>query len=99
VAMLSSYGIAQIAVLLVIELGYMMVIGFKWPYADSTENKFHIFLSLFRIAVTGCSIGYVHSLKATDYTRQILGYIQLALHLAVFIVMFALATWNTILVI
>ncbi|KAG0332083.1 hypothetical protein BG000_010349, partial [Podila horticola] len=99
VAMLSSYGVAQIAVLLVIELGYMMVIGFKWPYAESSENKFHIFLGIIRMAVIGCSIAYVHDLQASDKDRQMYGYIQMALHLTVFIVMFALAKWNTILVI
>ncbi|KAG0082874.1 hypothetical protein BGZ92_011288 [Podila epicladia] len=99
VAMLSSYGIAQIAVLLVIELGYMVVIGFKWPYAESSENKFHIFLGIIRIAVIGCSIAYVHDLNILDLDRQMFGYIQMALHLTVFIVMFALAKWNTILVI
>ncbi|KAG0346796.1 hypothetical protein BG004_000783 [Podila humilis] len=99
VAMLSSYGMAQVAVLLVIELGYMMVIGFKWPFADSSENKFNIFMCLVRIAVTGCSIAYIHDLKCSTEMRQLFGYIQMALHLTVFIVMFALAKWNTILVI
>ncbi|KAF9323859.1 hypothetical protein BG006_001051 [Podila minutissima] len=99
VAMLSSYGVAQIAVLLVIELGYMVVIGFKWPYAESSENKFHIFLGTIRIAVIGCSIAYVHDLSILDQDRQMFGYIQMALHLTAFIVMFALAKWNTILVI
>ncbi|KAG0024586.1 hypothetical protein BGZ81_007645, partial [Podila clonocystis] len=99
VAMLSSYGVAQIAVLLVIELGYMVVIGFKWPYAESSENKFQIFLGIIRIAVIGCSIAYVHDLSDSDKDRHIFAYIQLALHLTAFIVMFALATWNTILVI
>ncbi|KAF9428117.1 hypothetical protein BGZ94_003351 [Podila epigama] len=99
VAMLSSYGIAQVAVLLVIELGYMIVIGVKWPYADSSENKFNIFLGIARIAVTGCSIAYLDELRSSADVRQLFGYIQMAIHLTVFIVMFALSNWNTIMVI
>ncbi|CAO3564675.1 unnamed protein product [Mortierella alpina] len=96
VAMLSSYGIAQVAVLMVVELGYMLVIGLKWPFAESGDNKIHLFLGFVRIVVTGCSIAYVHDLDTSPEVRQLFGYIQMALHLAVFIVMFALVLWNTI---
>ncbi|KAF9943291.1 hypothetical protein BGZ67_003054 [Mortierella alpina] len=96
VAMLSSYGIAQVAVLMVVELGYMLVIGLKWPFSESGDNKVHLFLGFVRIVVTGCSIAYVHDLETSPEVRQLFGYIQMALHLAVFIVMFALVLWNTI---
>ncbi|KAF9289595.1 hypothetical protein BGZ68_009013 [Mortierella alpina] len=96
VAMLSSYGIAQVAVLMVVELGYMLVIGIKWPFSESGDNKIHLFLGFVRIVVTGCSIAYVHELDTSPEVRQLFGYIQMALHLAVFIVMFALVLWNTI---
>ncbi|KAF9912468.1 hypothetical protein EC991_010555 [Linnemannia zychae] len=96
VAMLSAYGIAQVAVLMVVELGYMMVIGVKWPFSDSGDNKFHLLLSVVKILVTGCSIPYIQELNASPKTRQIFGYIQMGLHLSVFVVIFALALWNTI---
>ncbi|KAG0379513.1 hypothetical protein BGX24_000111 [Mortierella sp. AD032] len=96
VAMLSAYGIAQVAVLMVVELGYMMVIGVKWPFSDSGDNKFHLLLSVVKILVTGCSIPYIHDLNTAPKTRQIFGYIQMGLHLSVFVVFFALALWNTI---
>ncbi|KAF9933209.1 hypothetical protein FBU30_006150 [Linnemannia zychae] len=96
VAMLSAYGIAQVAVLMVVELGYMMVIGVKWPYSDSGDNKFHLLLSVVKILVTGCSIPYVQELNASSKIRQIFGYIQMGLHLSVFVVIFALVLWNTI---
>ncbi|KAF9130656.1 hypothetical protein BGW39_002798 [Mortierella sp. 14UC] len=96
VAMLSAYGIAQVAVLMVVELGYMMVIGVKWPFSDSGDNKFHLLLSFVKILVTGCSISYIQELNASPKTRQIFGYIQMGLHLSVFVVIFALALWNTI---
>ncbi|KAF9576856.1 hypothetical protein EC968_003363 [Mortierella alpina] len=96
VAMLSSYGIAQVAVLMVVELGYMLVIGLKWPFSESGDNKVHLFLGFVRIVVTGCSIAYVHDLDTSPEVRQLFGYIQMAFHLAVFIVMFALVLWNTI---
>ncbi|KAF9113233.1 hypothetical protein BGX27_001980 [Mortierella sp. AM989] len=96
VAMLSSYGIAQISLLLAVELGYLLVIGFKWPYSESGDNKFHLLLGFVRIVVTGCSVAYLHDLNTSANIRQIFGYIQMALHLAVFIVMFALVLWNTI---
>ncbi|KAF9096792.1 hypothetical protein BGX29_008436 [Mortierella sp. GBA35] len=99
VAMLSAYGIAQVTVLMVVELGYMMVIGIKWPFSDSGDNKFHLLLSVVKILVTGCSIPYIEELNASPKTRQIFGYIQMGLHLAVFVVIFALALWNTIQVI
>ncbi|KAF9577214.1 hypothetical protein BGW38_007730, partial [Lunasporangiospora selenospora] len=99
ITMLSSYGVAQVAVLMVVELGYMMVIGVKWPYWESGDNKFHLFLGCARIIITGCSIAYVHDLNTSPEIRQLFGYIQMALHLAILIVMFALVLWNTIQVI
>ncbi|KAF8947838.1 hypothetical protein BGZ47_007647 [Haplosporangium gracile] len=96
VAMLPSYGVAQVAVLLVIELGYTLVIGVKWPFSESTDNKFHLFLGIIRIVITGLSIGYIHEIDASPELRELLAYIQMALHLAVFIVMFALTLWNLI---
>ncbi|KAG0264373.1 transducer of ERBB2 [Mortierella polycephala] len=96
VAMLSSYGIAQVAVLMTVELGYILVIGIKWPYTESSDNKFQLALGIVRIMVTGCSIAYVHDLETTPEVRQLFGYIQMALHLSVYIVMFALVLWNTI---
>ncbi|KAG0252982.1 hypothetical protein BGZ95_006478, partial [Linnemannia exigua] len=96
VAMLSAYGIAQVAVLMVVELGYMMVIGVKWPFSDSGDNKFHLLLSVVKILVTGCSIPYIKELNTSPKTRQIFGYVQMGLHLSVFVVIFALALWNTI---
>ncbi|KAF9150336.1 hypothetical protein BG015_007855 [Linnemannia schmuckeri] len=96
VAMLPTYGVAQVAVLLVIELGYTLVIGVKWPFSESTDNKFHLFLGIIRIVITGLSIGYIHEIEASPELRELLAYIQMALHLAVFIVMFALTLWNLI---
>ncbi|KAF9948184.1 hypothetical protein BGZ65_008239, partial [Modicella reniformis] len=96
VAMLSTHAIAQIGVLLAVELGYMLVIGVKWPFTESGDNKFHLLLGFLRIVITGCSIAYLHELDTTPEVRQLFGYIQMALHLAVFIVMFALILWNTI---
>lgn len=96
VAMLPTYGVAQVAVLLVIELGYTLVIGVKWPFSESTDNKFHLFLGIIRIVITGLSIGYIHEIEASPELRELLAYIQMSLHLAVFIVMFALTLWNLI---
>ncbi|KAG0266852.1 hypothetical protein BG011_000467 [Mortierella polycephala] len=96
VSMLSSFGIAQVAVLMVVELGYLVVIGVKWPFSESGDNKFHLFLGIIRVVITGCSISYIHELDASPEFRQLFAYIQMSLHLAVFIVMFALALWNLI---
>ncbi|KAF9899980.1 hypothetical protein EC991_008050 [Linnemannia zychae] len=96
VAMLPSYGVAQVAVLMVIELGYTLVIGVKWPFSESTDNKFHLFLGIIRIVITGLSVGYIHEIEASPETRELLAYIQMALHLTVFVVMFALTLWNLI---
>ncbi|KAG0303846.1 hypothetical protein BGZ97_001726 [Linnemannia gamsii] len=96
VAMLPTYGVAQVAVLLVIELGYTLVIGVKWPFSESTDNKFHLFLGIIRIVITGLSIGYIHEVEGSPELRELLAYIQMSLHLAVFIVMFALTLWNLI---
>ncbi|KAF9981315.1 hypothetical protein BGZ75_007432 [Mortierella antarctica] len=79
-----------------VEFGYMLVIAIKWPFSQSGDNKFHLFLSILRIAITGCSIAYIHSLEASPEMRQLFAYIQMALHLAVFIVIFALSLWNLI---
>lgn len=99
ISMLSSYGIAQVAVTMAVELGYLMVIALKWPYSESGDNKFHLFLGIIRIVVSGCSIAYVRELDTNTEVRQLFGYIQMALHLTAFIVMFALVLWNTIQVI
>ncbi|KAF9969630.1 hypothetical protein BGZ73_007939 [Actinomortierella ambigua] len=96
VSMLSSYGVAQVVILMVVELGYMVVIGIKWPFAESVDNKFHLFLGIVRVIITGCSIAYLETLGATPEMRQLFGYIQMALHLSVFVVMFAVILWNTI---
>ncbi|KAG0029185.1 hypothetical protein BGZ81_004047 [Podila clonocystis] len=96
ISMLSSFGIAQVAVLIVVELGYILVIAVKWPFSDSSDNKFHLFLGVIRIVITGCGLAYIHELHASPEVRQLFGYIQMALHLVVFIVVFALAIWNTI---
>ncbi|KAG0209378.1 hypothetical protein BGX28_010366 [Mortierella sp. GBA30] len=96
VAMLSSYGTAQVGVLMAVELGHMLVIGLKWPFSQSGDNKFHLFLGVIRIIITGCSIAYLPALDTSPEVRQLFGYIQMALHLAVLIVMFALVLWNTI---
>ncbi|KAI1315741.1 hypothetical protein EDD11_000391 [Mortierella claussenii] len=96
ISMLSSFGIAQVAVLMVVEFGYVLVIGVKWPYSESGDNKFHLFLGIIRIVITGCSIAYIHELEASPDLRQLFAYIQMALHLAVFIVIFALVLWNFI---
>lgn len=96
ISMLSSFGIAQVAVLMVVELGYILVIAVKWPFSESSDNKFHLFLGVIRIVITGCGLAYIHELQASPEVRQLFGYIQMALHLAVFIVIFALAIWNTI---
>ncbi|KAG0338531.1 hypothetical protein BG000_003821 [Podila horticola] len=95
ISMLSSFGIAQVAVLIVVELGYILVIAVKWPFSESSDNKFHLFLGVIRIVITGCGLAYIHELQASPEVRQLFGYIQMALHLAVFIVVFALAIWNT----
>ena len=99
VAMLSSFGVAQVAILLVVEVGYLLVIAIKWPYAESGDNKFHLFLSVIRIAITGCSIAYLPQVEASPEVRELFAYIQMSLHLAVFIVIFALLLWNLIQVI
>ncbi|KAG0088975.1 hypothetical protein BGZ92_005479 [Podila epicladia] len=96
ISMLSSFGIAQVAVLIVVELGYILVIAVKWPFSESSDNKFHLFLGVIRVVITGCGLAYIHDLQASPEVRQLFGYIQMALHLAVFIVVFALAIWNTI---
>lgn len=96
ISMLSSFGIAQVSVLIVVELGYILVIAVKWPFSESSDNKFHLFLGVIRIVITGCGLAYIHELQASPEVRQLFGYIQMALHLAVFIVVFALAIWNTI---
>ncbi|KAF9112870.1 hypothetical protein BGX27_002671 [Mortierella sp. AM989] len=96
IAMLSSFGVAQAAVLMVVEFGYVLVIGFKWPYGESGDNKFHLFLGIIRVVITGGLIAYIHSLDVSPNHRQLVAYIQMALHLAVFIVIFALALWNFI---
>ncbi|KAF9191997.1 hypothetical protein BGZ49_003474, partial [Haplosporangium sp. Z 27] len=99
VAMLSSYGVAQVSVLLAVELCYLLVIGFKWPFSESGDNKFHILLGFAKIVILGCSVAYLDGLQVSIQVRQYFGYAQMALHLAVFIVMFALVLWNTIQVI
>ncbi|GJJ76679.1 hypothetical protein EMPS_09038 [Entomortierella parvispora] len=99
ISMLSSYGVAQVAVTMAVELGYLVVIALKWPYSESGDNKFHLFLGTVRIVVSGCSIAYVSELDTDTEVRQLFGYIQMALHLTVFMVMFALVLWNTIQVI
>ncbi|KAF9208785.1 hypothetical protein BGZ49_007535 [Haplosporangium sp. Z 27] len=96
IAMLSSFEIAQVVVLIVIEIGYLLVIGYKWPYAESGDNKFHLFLGIIRVVIIGGSIAYIHNLDVSPDHRQLVAYIQMALHLAVFIVIFALALWNFI---
>ncbi|KAI1319821.1 hypothetical protein EDD11_002815 [Mortierella claussenii] len=96
IAMLPTYSIAQVAILMLVELAYMLVIGIKWPFADSGDNKYHLLMGLVRIVIIGCSIVYLHDLNMSPEVRQLFGYIQMALHLAVFIVMFALILWNTI---
>ncbi|KAF9127848.1 hypothetical protein BGW39_005512 [Mortierella sp. 14UC] len=96
VAMLPTYGVAQVAVLLVIELGYTLVIGVKWPFSESTDNKFHLFLGIIRIVITGLSIGYIHEIETSPEVRELLAYIQMALHLTVFVAIFALTLWNLI---
>ncbi|KAF9928492.1 hypothetical protein FBU30_002341 [Linnemannia zychae] len=96
VAMLPSYGVAQVAVVIVVELCYILIIGVKWPFSESTDNKFHVFLGIIRIVITGLSVGYIHEIEASPELRELLAYIQMALHLAVFIVIFALILWNAI---
>ncbi|KAG0016568.1 hypothetical protein BGZ80_009128 [Entomortierella chlamydospora] len=96
IAMLSSFEVAQVAVLIAIEFGYVLVIGFKWPYAESGDNKFHLFLGIIRVVITGCLIAYIHSMNVPSDHRQLVAYIQMSLHLAVFIVIFALILWNFI---
>ncbi|KAF9170787.1 hypothetical protein BGX20_008531 [Mortierella sp. AD010] len=96
IAMLSSFEVAQVAVLIAIELGYVLIIGFKWPYAESGDNKFHLFLGIIRVVITGCLIAYIHSMNVPSDHRQLVAYIQMSLHLAVFIVIFALILWNFI---
>ncbi|KAF9436908.1 hypothetical protein BGZ76_002572 [Entomortierella beljakovae] len=96
VAMLSSYGVAQVSVLLAVEFGYLLVIGFKWPYFEPGDSKFHLLMGFVRIVVTGCSIAYVPDLDVPAKTKQVFAYAQMALHLAVLIIMFALILWNTI---
>ncbi|KAG0321694.1 hypothetical protein BGZ99_003749 [Dissophora globulifera] len=96
ISMLSSFGIAQVAVLIVVEFAFVVILGVKWPFAQSGDNKFHLFLGIIRIVITGCSISYIHELQASPDLRQLFAYIQMALHLAVFIVIFALALWNFI---
>lgn len=99
VAMLSSFGVAQVAILMVVEVGYLLVIAVKWPFAESGDNKFHLFLSVIRIAITGCSVAYLPQAQASPEVRELFAYIQMSLHLAVFIVIFALLLWNLIQVI
>ncbi|KAG0341505.1 hypothetical protein BG004_006005 [Podila humilis] len=99
VSMLSSFGIAQVAVLMVVEFGYVLVIAVKWPFAESSDNKFHLFMAVIRLVITGCGLAYIHELQTSPEVRQLFGYIQMSLHLAIFIVIFALAIWNTIQVI
>ncbi|KAG0300678.1 hypothetical protein BGZ98_008982 [Dissophora globulifera] len=96
ISMLSAYGTAQVAVLLAVELGYVIVIGVKWPFAESSDNKFHLLLGFVRVIVTGCSVAYIHTLNTSPEIRQLIGYIQMALHLVVFLVMLAIILWNTI---
>ncbi|KAF9351610.1 hypothetical protein BGX26_010426 [Mortierella sp. AD094] len=96
IAMLSSFEVAQVAVLIAIEFGYLFIIGFKWPYAESGDNKFHLFLGIIRVVITGGLIAYIHSLDVSSDHRQLVAYIQMSLHLAVFIVIFALILWNFI---
>ncbi|KAF9554357.1 hypothetical protein BGW38_009328, partial [Lunasporangiospora selenospora] len=97
--MLPSFGVAQVAVLIIVELGYVVVIGVKWPFAESADNKFHLFLGIIRLVITGCLVAYIHDLETSPEVRQLFGYIQMALHLAVFIVIFSLVLWNFIQVI
>ncbi|KAF9380990.1 hypothetical protein CPC16_010053, partial [Podila verticillata] len=92
----ANFTAAQVAVLMVVELGYILVIAVKWPFSESSDNKFHLFLGVIRIVITGCGLAYVHEVQASPEVRQLFGYIQMALHLAVFIVVFALAIWNTV---
>ncbi|KAG0180631.1 hypothetical protein DFQ29_000291 [Apophysomyces sp. BC1021] len=89
-------GIAQIIVLIVVEISFYTLHWIKWPYADRTINKHYLVFGTLRLLVIVLSLAFVEGLDVRDQDKQIIACVQIVLHCCTVLIMFILPVKNLV---
>ncbi|KAK9448820.1 uncharacterized protein V1518DRAFT_418311 [Limtongia smithiae] len=90
-------GIAQIVMLAIIEIVYLISLNLFRPYHRATSmNIYHIVLSVVRLLTALLSVAFVHNLQVSDTIKGWLAYTILIIHALVLAFVFFLHALQTI---
>ncbi|KAI9318616.1 TRP-like family, partial [Dichotomocladium elegans] len=92
-------GVAQISVIVVFEVLYLLLHLIRWPYASRSVNILHIIFASLRVISVILSLLYIESLAIADTTKQAIGWTQIILHFIVFLIMFIVPVRNLVVLI
>ncbi|OZJ01506.1 hypothetical protein BZG36_05577 [Bifiguratus adelaidae] len=98
VALFQSNGIAQLVVIILLEVGLFLGILLRMPFAAQTTNYVQLVFTGIRIIVAILSICFIPTLSIPDYTKQIVAYVQVVLHAVIFAFFLAMSLTNLVLV-
>lgn len=100
IAFVRVSGLAQIILMLIVELACIVSLFVLRPYKTKGNQAFSIFLSIIRLVCTGMLIAFVESLQVKAITRTIVGIVIAIIYsvgvLAVILNLFVAIVWNCI---
>lgn len=98
IGLFQTSGLAQLILVIFAEIALTFGIFFKWPYADSQVNSFHIVFGCIKTLVLFLNICYLPNIHASTMSKQYVGYIQMAIHCLSFFIFFLLLVKNVIII-
>lgn len=99
IGLFQTSGLAQLILAILAEVTLTFGIFFKWPYADSQVNTFHIVFGCIKTFVLFLNICYLPNIHASVMSKQYVGYIQMAIHCLAFFIFFLLLVKNVIVIV
>lgn len=98
IGLFQTSGLAQLILVILAEITLTFGIFFKWPYADSQVNAFHLVFGCIKTFVLFLNICYLPNVHASTMSKQYVGYIQMAIHCLSFFILFLLLVKNVIII-
>lgn len=98
IGLFQTSGLAQLILVIIAEITLTLGMYFKWPYADSQVNAFHIVFGCIKTVVLLLNICYLPTVQASTISKQYVGYVQMAIHCLAFFILLLFLIKNLIII-
>ncbi|GAN03053.1 conserved hypothetical protein [Mucor ambiguus] len=98
IGLFQTSGLAQLVLVIIAEIALTLGLYFKWPYADSQANAFHVVFGCIKTVVLFLNICYLPSVHASTMSKQYVGYVQMAIHCLAFFIFMLFLIKNLIII-